>query len=63
MKTLKITMHWTPEEADCIYQLLDDFKQALWQCYGEDIVQMHKTIQAEQKERDEEKESHDELLF
>ena len=63
MKTLKITTHWTPEEADCIYQLLDDFKQALWQCYGGDIVQMHKTIQAEQKERDEEKESHDELLF
>ena len=63
MKTLKITMHWTPEEADCVYQLLDDFKQALWQCYGEDIVQMHKMIQAEQKERDEEKESHDELLF
>jgi len=63
VKTLKITMHWTPEEADCIYQLLDDFKQALWQCYGEDIVQMHKMIQAEQKERDEEKESHDELLF
>ena len=63
MKTLNITTHWTPEEAECIYQLLDDFKQALWQCYGEDIVQMHKTIQAEQKERDEEKESHDELLF
>jgi len=63
VKTLKITMHWTPEEADCVYQLLDDFKQALWQCYGEDIVQMHKMIQAEQKERDEEKESHDELLF
>jgi len=56
-------MHRTPEEADCIYQFLDDFKQALWQCYGEDIVQMHKTIQAEQKERYEEKESHDELLF
>ena len=63
MKTLKITTHWTPEEAACIYQFLDDFKEALWQCYGEDIVQMHKTIQAEQKERDAEKESHDELLF
>ena len=63
MKTLKITTHWTPEEADCIDQFLDDLKQALWQCYGEDIVQMHKTIQAEQKERDEEKEPDDELLF
>ena len=63
MKTLKITTHWTPEEADCIYQFLEDFKQALWQCYGEDIVQMHKMIQAEQKERDEKKEPDDELLF
>jgi hypothetical protein len=63
VKTLKITTHWTPEEAECIYQLLDDFKQALWQCYGEDIVQMHKTIHAQQQDRYEEKESDDELLF
>ncbi len=63
MKTLKITTHWTPEEADCIDQFLDDFKQALWQYYGEDIVQMHKTIHAQQQERDEEKEPDDELLF
>lgn len=63
MKTLKITTHWTPEEADCIYQFLDDFKQAFWQCYGEDIVQMHKTIHAQKQKRDEEEESDDELLF
>ncbi len=63
MKTLKITTHWTPEEAACIDQLLNDFKQALWQCYGEDIVQIHKTIHAQQQERYEEKESDDELLF
>ena len=63
MKTLKITTHWTPGEADCIYQFLDDFKQALWQCYGEDIVQMHKTIHAEQQAHDEEKECNDKLLF
>ena len=43
-------------------QLLDDFKQVLWQCYGEDIVQMHKTIHAEQQERYEKKEPDDELL-
>jgi hypothetical protein len=63
VKILKITTHWTPEEADCIYQLLDDFKQVLWQCYGEDIVQMHKTVHAQQQERYEEKEPDDELLF
>ncbi len=63
MRILKITTHWTPEEADCIYQLLDDFKDALWQYYGEDIVQMHKTAHAQQQERYEEEESNDELLF
>ena len=63
MKTLKITTHWTPEEADCIYQFLDDLKQALWQCYGEDIVQMHQTIRAEQQKHDEEEKPDDELLF
>ncbi len=63
MKTLKITSHWTPEEADCIYRFLDDFKQALWQCYGEDIVQMHRTVHAQQRERYAEKQADDELLF
>ena len=63
MKTLKIATHWTPEEADCIYQFLDEFKQALWHCYGEDIVQMHQTIHAQQQEHDEEKELNHELPF
>jgi len=49
MKTLKITTHWTPEEADCIYQFLDDFKSVLWENYGEDMVQMHKANQDEQQ--------------
>jgi len=63
VKTLKITTHWTPEEADCIYQLLDNFKQALWHCYGEDIVQMHKTDYAQQQERYKENEPDDDVLF
>lgn len=49
MKILKITTHWTPEEADAIYQFLDNYKEALWQSYGEDIVQMHKTIHDQQQ--------------
>lgn len=53
MKTLKITTHWTPEEADCIYQFLDDFKEALWQQYGEDMVEIHKANQDEQTCREE----------
>jgi len=63
MRMLKITTQWTPEEADCIYQFLDDFKEALWQCYGEDIVQMYKTIQDEQQAGNEERTFDDEPPF
>ena len=63
MKILKITTHWTPEEADGIYQFLDDFKEVLWQSYGEDIVQMHKTIHDEHQAGNEESTFNDEIPF
>lgn len=47
MKTLKITTHFTPEEADVIYQFLDELKRVIWESYGEDIVEMHKEIARE----------------
>ena len=50
MKTIKFTSYWTAEEADCICQLLDDFKSALWQVYGEEIIAMHQEIRDEQRE-------------
>jgi len=49
MKTLKITTHWTPEEADCIYQFLDDLKTVILENYGEDMVRMHKDNQDQQQ--------------
>ncbi len=63
MRILKITTHWTPEEADCIYQFLDDFKEVLWHSYGEDLVQMHKTIHDAQQAGNEDRSIDDELLF
>jgi len=45
MKTLKITTHWTAEEADAVYQCLDDLKEAIWQCYGEEIINVQKQKQ------------------
>ena len=63
MKILKITTHWTAEEADCIYALLDVFKSAIWQAYGEDIVNMHSDIANEQKYKKETGEFNDELGF
>lgn len=63
MKLLKMTTHWTPEEADCVYQFLDDFKEALWQSYGEEIVQMHKIINDELQEDHENRDFNDEIPF
>jgi hypothetical protein len=44
MKTIKLTTHWTTEQADDIYVLLDVLKEAIWQSYGEDIIKMHQEI-------------------
>lgn len=63
MKVLKITTHWSAEEADCIYQLLDEFKAVIWDQYGEDIVAMHKAIQLEQQENEGGREFKDDLPF
>ena len=49
MKTLRITTHWTTEQAEDMFTLLDDLKSAIWQSYGEDIVTMHREIAFEQK--------------
>ncbi len=53
MKVLKITTHWTTEEADCIYQLLGELQSVIWQYYGEDIDYMYDLIREEQLEREE----------
>ena len=48
MKILKITSHWTAEEADCIYQLLDEFRCAIWESYGNDIERLYRDRSEEQ---------------
>lgn len=50
MKTLKITTHWTVEEADCIYRLVDEFQCAIWESYGQDIEQLYQGHREEQLE-------------
>jgi len=50
MKTLKITTYWSAEEADCIYQLLDELKEAVWAAYGEEILKMHQEMRDEKAE-------------
>ena len=63
MKTLRITTHWTTEQAEDMYMLLDDLKSAIWQSYGEDIVTMHREIACEQKQEGENSEFKDEPFF
>ena len=50
MKILKMTTHWTTEEADCLYRLLDEFQCALWESYGKDIEQLYQAQREEQLE-------------
>ena len=63
MKTLRMTTHWTTEQAEDMFTLLDDLKTAIWQSYGEDIVTMHREIAFEQKKEGENGELKDEPFF
>ncbi len=38
MRKILLTTYYSPEEALTIYQFLDDFKDALWANYGEEIM-------------------------
>ena len=43
MKILKMTTHWSTEEADCIVRLLDEFQSAILESYGKDIEQLYQS--------------------
>jgi hypothetical protein len=63
MKTIKLTTHWTTEQADDIYRLLDELKLAVWQSYGEDIVKMHQEVATEELSEEGNCPFNDELPF
>ncbi len=67
MKILKMTTHWTTEEADCLYRLLDEFQSAIWEQYGKDIEQLYEAHREEQwklkQARESEVSSFDEMPF
>lgn len=48
MKILKMTTHWTAEEADCMFRLLDEFQSAIWESYGDEIERLNQTDREEQ---------------
>ena len=49
MKILKITTHWTTEEADCVFSFLDELQSMIWESYGDDLAQMYQQIGEEQQ--------------
>jgi len=63
MKTLKITTYFTAEEADCLYQLMDELKTAIWRSYGDAIIEMHKEIALEEDNLTQENSPNDDLPF
>ena len=67
MKVLKMTTHWTTEEADCLYRLLDELQSAIWEQYGKDIEQLYEAHREEQwklkQARESEVSSLDEIPF
>ena len=63
MKILKITTHWSTEEADTIYRLLDDVQSAIWESYGKDIEQLYQPYREEPMELEIEEIVWDEIPF
>jgi hypothetical protein len=53
MKVLKMTTHWTTQEAAVVYEALGLLKTAIWESYGSDIREMHINIAQDQKEMEE----------
>ena len=39
MKLIKISSHWSPEEAYNMLMLLDNLRDVIWQNYREDIIE------------------------
>jgi hypothetical protein len=36
--SLQIPTYWTPEQAFAVFELIDDLRQAIWQCYGMQLL-------------------------
>ena len=52
MRIAPLTMHYTVEQAAELLNLLDTLRDALWETYGEQIVNMHRQQCAHQLQQD-----------
>lgn len=42
MKITRLTTYWTAGEADTVVAFLDELRDTLWECYGEQIIEMRR---------------------
>ena len=42
MKITRLTTYWSVDEADTVVAFLDELRDTLWQCYGEQITEMRR---------------------
>jgi hypothetical protein len=36
--SLQIPTYWTPEQAFAVFELIDDLREAIWQCYNVQLI-------------------------
>ncbi|MBV9529828.1 MAG: hypothetical protein JO283_01830 [Bradyrhizobium sp.] len=39
---LQIPTYWTPEQAFAVFELVTDLRDAIWQCYGLQLIQQYR---------------------
>ena len=61
IKFIKISVFWTLEEAESVYEFLDELKERIWQAYGQEIEQKYENLYQEQLEMEREYEPNDDV--
>ena len=39
---LQIPTYWTPEQAFAVFDLISDLRDAIWQCYGLQLIEQYR---------------------
>ena len=39
---LQIPTYWTPEQAFAVFELITDLRDAVWQCYGVQLIEEYR---------------------
>jgi len=42
MKTHRLSTYWTPDDAEAVITFLAEIRDLLWQCYRDEIIEMHR---------------------